>query len=299
MPPNRSVAQYDAVTKAKVQGARQFLVAQGIQHDLHDIFKHFGVRDEAGYGMLEEERSSSSRHKSGLDESRGCERKLTREQVAAVEANIAGRIVRRRMLQGAPSYSRHQSGLDESRGRKRKVTEEQAAEEEAEIAGLTTHRMLQEAQRMREKDDDLVSDLKSQEHFWKFLITADDTSRVAAVADDDVLLRATARHFWNRAFLIHRGWRIDDRLYIYRLVVKGVKANRNRVKWVMTGAFFDTEKALSQTVKEFAEQWLQHTPRGLRYTQEVNAYQREQRLRRSPGSVRSYQYVHSDLHSSS
>ena len=72
---------YDTLTKAKVQGAYEFLRKKGLSCDSCEIFDTFGVARRAGYDIIKPEASSRRRAHQNLIETRGRKPKMTAEQV--------------------------------------------------------------------------------------------------------------------------------------------------------------------------------------------------------------------------
>lgn len=69
-----------------VQGAHEFLVAKGIEHDKRDIFDFFSVTQRSGYRMIEPGATSRTYANSGALETHGRKRKVTSEQVREADA---------------------------------------------------------------------------------------------------------------------------------------------------------------------------------------------------------------------
>ena len=72
---------YDTPTKAKVQGAYQFLISHAIPFDPRAIFQEFGVAERAGYNIIKSGASSRTRHNSSLVETRGRKRNISDDQL--------------------------------------------------------------------------------------------------------------------------------------------------------------------------------------------------------------------------
>ena len=72
---------YDTPTKAKVQGAYEFLQKKGYPCDPREIFDIFEVTHRAEYRMIKPEVSSKQRAHQDLIETRGRKHKMTAEQV--------------------------------------------------------------------------------------------------------------------------------------------------------------------------------------------------------------------------
>jgi len=72
----------DTVTRAKIQGAREFALAKGIPHDPKDIFDQFGVKNRTGYRYLHE----SARTGQGGIKKRGRRPKLFGANVVAADS---------------------------------------------------------------------------------------------------------------------------------------------------------------------------------------------------------------------
>ena len=71
---------YDTPTKAKVQGAYEFLQKKGLSYDPREIFDTFGVTHRTGYRIIKPEASSRQRAHQSLIETRGRKHKMTAEQ---------------------------------------------------------------------------------------------------------------------------------------------------------------------------------------------------------------------------
>ncbi len=72
----------DTVTRAKIQGAREFALANDIPHDPKDIFAQFGVKNRTGYRYLHE----SARTGQGGVKQRGRKPKLSGSNVVAADS---------------------------------------------------------------------------------------------------------------------------------------------------------------------------------------------------------------------
>ncbi len=74
----------DTVQRAKIQGAREFLLAKNIPHDPRDIFDQFDVTQRSGYRYIAPK--SSARTKQGGVKKRGRKNKLSGADVAAADS---------------------------------------------------------------------------------------------------------------------------------------------------------------------------------------------------------------------
>ncbi len=74
----------DTVQRAKIQGAREFLLAKNIPHDPRDIFNQFDVKQRSGYRYIKP--GSFARTKQGGVKKRGRKNKLSRANVAAADS---------------------------------------------------------------------------------------------------------------------------------------------------------------------------------------------------------------------
>lgn len=74
----------DTVQRAKIQEAREFLLAKNIPHDPRDIFDQFGVKQRSGYRYIKPE--SSARTKQEGVKKRGRKNKLSGADIAAADS---------------------------------------------------------------------------------------------------------------------------------------------------------------------------------------------------------------------
>lgn len=124
MPPVRGTTHYNTPTKAKVQGAYQFMRNHDIPFQPRDIFKEFGVSDRQGYAIIQSE-TSRRRHSTDTIETRGRWSKLSGPQVSEADHIL-------------------QDGELELEG-KRLTWEQLAIEIGADVVGRTMHSTLQAA----------------------------------------------------------------------------------------------------------------------------------------------------------
>ena len=101
--------QYDTPHRSRVQGAHEFLVAKGIEHDERDIFEFFSVTQRSGYRMIEPGAPSRTYANSGALETRGRKGKVTSEKVREVDeigADVCGRTMHK-IMSDALDYGKH------------------------------------------------------------------------------------------------------------------------------------------------------------------------------------------------
>ncbi len=53
---------YDTPQKSRVQGAHEYMLANGIPHDSHNVFEHLLMKERAGYNMIQPSASSRTHH---------------------------------------------------------------------------------------------------------------------------------------------------------------------------------------------------------------------------------------------